>query len=438
MKKHLLFFVLGIAALSGIAASRSGYRQSPAIVSGGVTESMFTFGDVTTADANTSRHGLLPKLPTLALAGRGYFSPGGWVTAQNSIIGNLLISTNESGYSAADGNILIQDGATGGFYILFLGAPGTVLRSGTGGMPEWAAIAENSLSLSDNATNDVSASQHGFMPKNNGNANTFYNGNGGQTAVSEAGLSLSDNATANANTSRHGFLPKLSGDSGDVLNGLGQFVPASGGGGGAGVTYIIHDELIDLDTIDENLAYGLNVTVAGAEVGDAVIVVADRTEGVLFSGYVTAPDTVQLQIWNPTPDPINPASQTFRFYVFDADASASTGLSSGTYTPTLTAAGIVTATTAHTCFWTRIGDIVTVSGVYEFTTSSSGVATVDISLPVASNFTNSDQLAGSGTPSTAGSADAQANTTDDRATLSGQVASATSYRYTFNFSYRVL
>lgn len=68
---------------------------------------------------------------------------------------------------------------------------------------------------------------------------------------------------------------------------------------------------------------------------------------------------------------------------------------SGSYTPTLTNSVNVTSSTAHTCYWTQIGKIVTVTGTVELTTTTNATDTkLGISLPVAATLSSYDHLSG--------------------------------------------
>ena len=73
-------------------------------------------------------------------------------------------------------------------------------------------------------------------------------------------------------------------------------------------------------------------------------------------------------------------------------------IASGTYTPTITNAINVTASTAKVCQWMRVGNVVTVSGVCEIdpTTGGGVLAVVDLTLPIATSITLDTQLGGAG------------------------------------------
>lgn len=75
--------------------------------------------------------------------------------------------------------------------------------------------------------------------------------------------------------------------------------------------------------------------------------------------------------------------------------TALTTLASGTYTPTLTNGVNVTSSVSHLANWTRLGNVVTVSGQIDITpTGISAQTEVKLSLPVASNLTSGLELNG--------------------------------------------
>ena len=95
---------------------------------------------------------------------------------------------------------------------------------------------------------------------------------------------------------------------------------------------------------------------------------------------------------------------------------------SGTYTPTTTAVSNVTSVSPNGLFkYVRVQNTVNVTGRLAITTTSTGSTTVGISLPVASNFTLSTDLAGVANQGRFGDVyvmlGISADTTNDRATL---------------------
>ena len=116
-------------------------------------------------------------------------------------------------------------------------------------------------------------------------------------------------------------------------------------------------------------------------------------------------------------------------------------IASGTYTPTLTNVTNVAASTARLCQWTRVGNVVTVSGQLAITLTTTLLASeIDISLPIPSALTTAYQLGGTATATAAQATWAiQADATNDRAQfMATGIASVTSQTYTFQFGYEIL
>ena len=118
---------------------------------------------------------------------------------------------------------------------------------------------------------------------------------------------------------------------------------------------------------------------------------------------------------------------------------------SGTYSPTLTnVANVAVSSITPNCIFQRVGNTVTVYGFIAIDPTTISVdTTVDISLPIASNFTASNQLFGNGVcAGVTGTSDRiviYAETTNDRAQCYViPVTTAGSQTYYFSFSYQVL
>lgn len=117
-------------------------------------------------------------------------------------------------------------------------------------------------------------------------------------------------------------------------------------------------------------------------------------------------------------------------------------LNSGAYTPTLTNITNVAASTMREAFWTRIGNVVHVSGYMNIDTTAGAATTTAfrIDLPVASNLANNWELAGSGAWYW-GDVDAvyiDGDAANDAATFIFSADSTANNGLTYNFSYRVL
>lgn len=117
---------------------------------------------------------------------------------------------------------------------------------------------------------------------------------------------------------------------------------------------------------------------------------------------------------------------------------------SGTYTPTGTVGMNVTTCTPGVCMYTRVGNVVTVSGLVTITqTSPTGLTTFDLSFPVASASTTGTDAAGVFATTGDGSG-AQAagriysNTMNDRFTFAYIPQTTGNGPFTFNFTAQYL
>ena len=114
---------------------------------------------------------------------------------------------------------------------------------------------------------------------------------------------------------------------------------------------------------------------------------------------------------------------------------------SSTYTPTITNGVNVDGSTAFACRYVRIGDVVTVSGqVNVDPTAASTYTRIEMSLPIASNLSNSYELCGVASGATAAIAHfgILASTADDRAIFDGQSSSTVNQAFYFTFSYLII
>jgi hypothetical protein len=116
-------------------------------------------------------------------------------------------------------------------------------------------------------------------------------------------------------------------------------------------------------------------------------------------------------------------------------------VTSGTYTPTLTnVLNVSGASNVGDAQYKRIGNIVTVYGSVSFTMSASGNCEIDISLPIASNFSASTQAHGMGVTFKTNCTNAvvSSDATNDRVSLTFVANSADTSDFRYSFSYSVL
>jgi len=113
---------------------------------------------------------------------------------------------------------------------------------------------------------------------------------------------------------------------------------------------------------------------------------------------------------------------------------------SGTYTPGLTNVTNVAASTAYPCQWMRVGNTVTVSGKVAIDATSAAAMELGISLPIASNFANDYQCAGTGVAVVAGedAAYIKADVINNRASLNQTKADISNHDHYFTFTYSII
>lgn len=115
-------------------------------------------------------------------------------------------------------------------------------------------------------------------------------------------------------------------------------------------------------------------------------------------------------------------------------------IASGTYTPTLTNVTNIAASTAYTCQWTRVGNVVTVSGKVDIDATAAAASELGLSLPIASLLTAEENLGGTAASDIATSPPVRvrADATNDRAALVFTATSLTNDSYSFTFTYVIL
>ncbi len=111
----------------------------------------------------------------------------------------------------------------------------------------------------------------------------------------------------------------------------------------------------------------------------------------------------------------------------------------GTYTPTLTNVANVSASTAYSCQYSRVGSVVTVSGEVDIDpTTTLTLTQLGISLPIASALTASNELAGTSADDLGTAARVAGDFTNDRAEVRMTPTDVTNRRFSFTFTYRIL
>jgi len=113
-------------------------------------------------------------------------------------------------------------------------------------------------------------------------------------------------------------------------------------------------------------------------------------------------------------------------------------LAFGTYTPTLTHISNVASSANYEAQYFKVGNVVQVSGRFDCQATATGIVTIDVSIPIASNFSVGGNLCGAGGSNTGLSLRILAETTNNRARVTYNATSTSSTALSFIFSYIIL
>lgn len=115
-------------------------------------------------------------------------------------------------------------------------------------------------------------------------------------------------------------------------------------------------------------------------------------------------------------------------------------LVSGTYTPTLVNSTNVAASTAYSCQYLRVGSVVHVSGRVDIDPTATGDTVLTMTLPIASNLGNSNELCGTAAGSNTTVVECFSISGDgtDVAAFQGAAVNTANHGFFFTFTYRVI
>jgi len=120
----------------------------------------------------------------------------------------------------------------------------------------------------------------------------------------------------------------------------------------------------------------------------------------------------------------------------DGDVS-NTEYANTSYSPTLTNTTNIAASTPYTTYYIRIGDWIHVWGAVDIdATAATTISEMGMSLPLASNFANVFELAGTASFEDNTTVQIKADTSNDRAMFRFTPQTATNNKYSFHFSYK--
>lgn len=140
-------------------------------------------------------------------------------------------------------------------------------------------------------------------------------------------------------------------------------------------------------------------------------------------------------------DPNDPQDAATKNYVDNAVSAISSTFTANQWVPTLTNAVNVSSSSALTCQYARIGNYVTFSGAVTITTTAgSGTSTtIELSMPIASNFANAHEAGGFGGETlNFQSGPINANTVDNRLSYSFSASVAATRTHFFSGGYWII
>lgn len=318
----------------------------------------------------------------------GNYAGGGMGSSANGAIA----LGNRAGYQATGGYGSIFIGGTSGY---LAGSATQVIFMGTGA-GEAASGASGGVFLGyKSGQNAVSAAKSVFLG--------YQAGQSASSAVDSVfiGYNAGNNATGSLESifigKNSGYNSVSTGITGDYNIGLGTDT-------GKALTTGAYNILLGYQSGD-TITTGSNNVIIGKSIDAQGVTASDQLsiQNAIFgtgnSGTGTTVSTGKIGIYTAAPTcalDVTGGIATSRTTVTSPTATDG-NIFSGTYTPTITGVTNVTSSTAYACQYMRVGNVVTVSGQVAITaTTNNAQTTFGISLPIASNFTNTYEAGGSG------------------------------------------
>lgn len=112
-------------------------------------------------------------------------------------------------------------------------------------------------------------------------------------------------------------------------------------------------------------------------------------------------------------------------------------VSSGTYTPTVTATSNIDGTSQYNCTYMRVGDVVTVMFSMAIDPTATGAISLEISLPISSNFLSIKDAAGTIANTDLDQGIINSNFTNDTAIINATVSTANNRSWYGTFQYKI-
>lgn len=188
----------------------------------------------------------------------------------------------------------------------------------------------------------------------------------------------------------------------------------------------------DLDTLDGLFKSDGTGTSTGLNVGSGKTLNAASGTLVLPKSDTPAQTAEGSVVWDSDSDELTIGDGT--------DRKTFAPSTSGTHTPTITGVTNYSSSTPGQTQYTRVGNVVTVSGSHNVVPTVSGFFRFRVTLPVASNLASFSSLAGAGGGNTGGDSVAcriYADTTNDQAEFTVETSAGAGLEIAFIYQYLV-
>ena len=272
------------------------------------------------------------------------------------------------------------------------------IRTGAGSGTPWVLGGQNTGANANIGTTDAFR----FGITTNGTARMYFDASGRVVTgtVTDIALTASDTVVINS-----------AGPDLQLVSGFARIVDSGGT-----VRYQLNNSTGSQSlTLPDNTATASNITISGG----ADMLLFNTTNGAekLTIGSGTSGSTVQI------------SADTLKF---------NTGaISDGTWTPTLTNTLNVGASTSYQCNYMRVGNTVTVSGRVDIDATATGSVILEMSLPIASNFTAFENAGGTGASTINTTSPIYASAANDRLLFVYTATVATNEPFHFSATYRI-
>jgi len=413
--------------------------------SGGVVASIGNTGIITLADeAYTSSWNGKLEAPTKNAIWDAFGASGGiWqvaagvitpITANNQLSVTSNTGTSITAFNSGSGGLgfygFSSAGNGGQFESSSAGAVGVVARnSGGGNIQNWLNTSSQVATISN--TGSFSSTPQG----------TLYGTASGSITSAQLATSLTDetgtgSAVFNSSpsiTSPTLVTPNIGNATGGTLSLSGMLTSTQGNNTQifSSATATTGYQFGRMTNTSGGLLWGIEGSAAGTLLAG----------GATYAGVLTTTTTKNLELGTDQVKAITIDGTTQDVTI--ANNITAANLTSGTYTPTLTNGTNVASSTAGTGAYMRVGNQVSGYVDFEATGTADAVSNINISLPIASNFSSTNQLSTTDALPRSGESlssptSIQSDSTNDNFYMVMSLTNAGSRKFRFHFQYTVL